>query len=144
MSTKIKNLEDQLRRDEGEVLYAYQDHLGYWTIGIGILIDKRKGGGITKEESSYLFQSRLRKMKAELIQKLPWVDTLDEVRQGALLNMAFQMGVEGLLTFVNSLELVRKGEYAAAASNMLKSKWAEQTPNRAYRITQQIKNGEWK
>lgn len=35
----------QLRRDEGEKLYAYQDTLGYWTIGIGRLIDRRRGGG---------------------------------------------------------------------------------------------------
>ena len=36
---------EQLRRNEGEVLHAYQDHLGFWTIGVGRLIDKRKGGG---------------------------------------------------------------------------------------------------
>ena len=30
--TKIYN---QLKRDEGEILHAYQDHLGYWTIGVG-------------------------------------------------------------------------------------------------------------
>jgi len=36
-------LEQQLRRDEGEVLHEYKDSLGYSTIGIGRLIDKRKG-----------------------------------------------------------------------------------------------------
>jgi GH24 family phage-related lysozyme (muramidase) len=33
------NIYKQLKRDEGEVLHAYKDSLGYWTIGIGILID---------------------------------------------------------------------------------------------------------
>ncbi len=49
--TLAQSITQQLRRDEGEVLHAYQDSLGYWTIGIGVLIDKRKGGGITKAES---------------------------------------------------------------------------------------------
>ena len=31
----IDELTRQLRRDEGEVLTTYQDHLGYWTIGVG-------------------------------------------------------------------------------------------------------------
>ena len=43
----IENLTDQLRRDEGCVLHAYPDHLGFLTLGIGRLIDRRKGGGIT-------------------------------------------------------------------------------------------------
>jgi lysozyme len=36
-----------LRREEGEVLHVYKDHLGYLTIGVGRLIDKRKGGCIS-------------------------------------------------------------------------------------------------
>ena len=34
----------KLIHHEGEALHAYQDHLGFWTIGIGH--HKRKGGGI--------------------------------------------------------------------------------------------------
>jgi lysozyme len=47
----VANIAEQLRRDEGEVLHAYQDKYGYWTIGVGRLIDARKGGGISVEES---------------------------------------------------------------------------------------------
>ena len=43
-----------LRRDEGRVRHAYQDHLGYWTIGVGRLIDQRKGGGLSEDEIDYL------------------------------------------------------------------------------------------
>ena len=34
---------EELRADEGEKLVAYRDHLGYWTIGVGHLIDPAKG-----------------------------------------------------------------------------------------------------
>lgn len=37
-------IKKQLIRDEGNVPYAYSDSLGYLTIGVGFLIDKRKGG----------------------------------------------------------------------------------------------------
>lgn len=141
---KTSNLVRQLRRDEGEVLHAYQDHLGYWTIGVGILIDKRKGGGITEEESTYLLNNRIAEKEKELLARLPWVATLDEARFGALLNMAFQMGVDGLLGFRNTLGLIRNGKYDAAADNMLLSKWATQTPARAKRISEQMRTGLWK
>jgi len=136
-------LTKQLRRDEGEKLAAYQDHLGYWTIGVGRLIDSRRGGGITAEESAYLLSNDIDKREAELLRRAPWMANLDPVRFGALVNMAFQMGVDGLLGFKNTLAMVREGDYAGASSGVLQSLWATQTPSRAKRISDQIKTGVW-
>ena len=136
-------LTKQLRRDEGEVLTAYQDHLGFWTLGVGRLIDKRKGGGITVEESAYLLSNDIDKREAELLRRAPWMATLDPARFGALLNMAFQMGVDGLLGFKNTLAMVRNGDYDAAEAMMLESLWAKQTPERAARISKQVRTGVW-
>jgi lysozyme len=136
-------LTKQLRRDEDEVLHAYQDHLGFLTIGVGRLIDKRKGGGITPEESAYLLSNDIDKRQAELLRRIPWVSTLDSVRFGALLNMAFQMGVDGLLGFKNTLAMVRAGDYVQASEGMLNSLWAKQTPARAKRISEQMRLGVW-
>lgn len=136
-------LTKQLRRDEDEVLHAYQDHLGYWTIGVGRLIDKRKGGGLTCEESAYLLNNDIDKRVAELRSRLPWTKKLDDVRFGALVNMSFQLGVDGLLGFKNTLALIEEGRYTFAADNMLKSKWAEQTPARAKRLAVQMRTGVW-
>jgi len=133
-----------LRGDEGEVLHAYVDHLGYTTIGVGRLIDQRKGGGISKEESAYLLSNDIRNKVAELDRRLSWWRQLDEARQGVLLSMAFQMGVDGLLTFKNTLGMVRAGDYAGAARGMLNSLWARQTPERAARMAEQMRTGQWK
>ena len=103
------NITRLLRGEEGEVLTEYKDHLGYSTIGVGRLIDKRKGGGITAEESAYLLGNDIQKRMTELERKLPWITSLDEARRGVLLSMAFQMGVDGLLGFKNTLEMVRTG-----------------------------------
>lgn len=44
-------IKKQLIRDEGDVPHVYQDSLGYWTIGVDFLIDKRKVGSINKHGS---------------------------------------------------------------------------------------------
>lgn len=137
-------LETQLRRDEGEVLHAYTDSEGWLTIGIGRLIDKRKNGGITQKESSYLFQNDISKVAAGVAQALPWSAQLDEARRGVLLNMAFQMGLQGLLGFKNTLATIQAGDYKKAAQQMLQSKWATQTPQRAKRLSDQMADGQWR
>lgn len=134
----------QLRRDEGEVLHEYKDHLGYSTIGVGRLIDARKGGGITSEEAAYLLSNDIDRKQAELVKRIPWVATLDEARFGALVNMAFQMGVQGVLNFKNTLAMVREGDYDGAADGMMNSLWAKQTPERAKRLSEQMRTGQWK
>jgi lysozyme len=133
----------QLRRHEGEVLHAYQDHLGYWTIGVGRLIDKRKGGGITRSEAEYLLGNDVDKVLTELKTRLSWFDKLSEPRKAVLLNMGFQLGIGGLMGFSRTLGLIESGKYAEAADQMLQSKWAQQTPNRAAEMAEQMRTGKW-
>jgi lysozyme len=139
----ITNITDQLRRDESEVLHAYPDSLGYLTIGVGRLIDVRKNGGISKDESAYLLNNDIRRTTTDLAKALPWASTLDPVRFAVLINMAFNMGVDGLLEFHNTLASVQAGNYDAAANGMLNSKWARQVGARATRLAQQMRTGEW-
>jgi lysozyme len=139
----IAELTKQLTRDEGRKPAAYQDHLGFWTIGVGRLIDARKGGGLRDDEINYLLRNDIEDRINALARALPWFHPLDDARKGVLLNMAFQMGTAGLLAFTSTLEAVRLGEYDRASLLMLKSKWATQTPERAKRLSKQMQSGEW-
>lgn len=136
-------LRQQLKSDEGTVLHAYPDHLGYLTIGTGRLIDKRKGGGITEAEADYLLDNDIARVSAEVMTALPWTENLGQARQSVLIAMAFQMGTAGLLKFVSTLRLVRAGDFAGAARQMLRSLWARQTPARAERLAKQMETGDW-
>lgn len=141
----IEQLTAQLRRDEGTRATAYKDSMGWLTIGVGRLIDSRKpGAGLRPDEIDYLLRNDIADRVQALQKALPWFAKLDQARQGVLINMAFQMGTAGLLAFRQTLGLVRDGRYAEASEQMLKSKWAEQTPARAHRLSQQMKTGEWK
>lgn len=142
----IEKLTAQLRRDEGTRETAYQDHLGFWTIGVGRLIDSRKpGAGLRPDEIDYLLKNDIADRVQALTKALPMLfPKLDEARQGVLVNMAFQLGTAGLLGFKSTLALVAAGKYSEASEQMLKSKWATQTPARAKRLAEQMKTGEWK
>ena len=137
----ITNLVEQLRRDEGENLSAYADSLGYLTIGVGRLIDKRRNGGITPEELAYLLNNDIQRKTAAVFEALPWVKDLDHIRLNVLINMAFQLGVEGLLAFKTTLSLIQGGNYTKAAEQMILSKWHSQTPARCERLAKQMRTG---
>lgn len=131
-----------LEREEGRVAYAYKDSLGYLTIGVGRLIDKAKGGKLSDEEIDHLLANDIRS-KMHAIEGWPaWAAVKDDpARATALLSMAFQLGVEGLAGFKNSLQLIADRQWQQAAANLMQSKWAKQTPNRARRVTQMIATG---
>ena len=140
----ISELTQQLNRDEGRRSTVYQDHLGYYTIGVGRLVDARRpGSGLRPDEMDYLLRNDINDRIDALTRSLPWFQNLDDVRKGVLLNMAFQLGTEGLLGFKNTLAKVESGDYAAAAAMMLQSKWATQTPERAQRLSKQMATGVW-
>jgi lysozyme len=133
----------QLKGDEGVVPHAYKCSKGFWTIGVGRLIDKRKGGALRPEEITFLLQNDIDHRIDQLTRRLPWFQDLDDARKGVLLNMAFQLGVEGLLKFERTLTLIRDGKYENAAHAMLQSLWATQTPERAQRMAEQMRSGLW-
>lgn len=133
----------QLRRDEGVVSSVYQDSLGYWTIGVGRLIDKRKGGRLRDNEIDFLLSNDIDEVEETLEARISFYKSLSEARRGVLLNMAFNLGVDGLLAFKNTLSLVGAGKYEQASVEMLKSKWASQVGDRAKRLSTQMRTDQW-
>lgn len=137
------SLAQLIEDEEGRVAHAYTDSEGWLTIGVGRLIDKRKGGRLTDAEIDYLLANDIAEKTAELQRSLVWLDGLDQVRRDTLIAMAFQMGTAGLLGFRNTLEMVRTGDYKGAGRGMLQSRWAQQTPLRAERMARQMETGVW-
>lgn len=131
----------ELEGDEGCVLHAYPDSLGYLTIGIGRLIDKRKGGGITREEADYLKANDIRRIQRTLDQRYPEWRKLSLVRQRAFQNMAFQLGTAWPDEFKNTYSLIKSGKFQEAANALAKSLWAQQTPARAKRVIEMWRKG---
>lgn len=128
----------QIRLHEGERLKPYRCTAGKLTIGVGRNLDDR---GITREESAMLLDGDIRLLETELFRALPWASGLDDVRQRILLDMAFNLGVKGLLQFRRTLEAIRTGRHQEAATMMLDSLWAQQVGQRAERLARMMATG---
>jgi lysozyme len=135
-------LRAQLVVDEGLRLKPYTDTVGKLTIGVGRNLDDV---GITKIEAMYLLENDINRAIRDLVAVFDWFPLLDPVRQCVLINMAFNMGIgtdkRGLRSFRNTLAAIARGDYAAAAVGMRKSKWAMQVGHRAERLAKMIETG---
>jgi lysozyme len=134
----MENLKDQLIRHEGLRLTVYDCPAGYKTIGVGRNLE---GKGITEEEAMQLLDNDIKDFQESLSRELPWFDSLDECRRNILTNMAFNLGVSGLLKFKNTLAAIENGNWEEAASQMLDSRWAEQVGGRATELSELMKSG---
>lgn len=135
-----EKLVEQLIHDEGLRLKPYKDSVGKLTIGVGRNLDDV---GISREEAMLLLNNDIAKATEAVRTHIPWANELDEARFGALVNMAFNLGIGGLLQFKNTLAHLKAGRYEDAAREMLKSKWAQQVGPRADRLSTQVKTGVW-
>lgn len=70
---------------------------------------------------------------------LPWLSGLTEPRQRAVANMAYQLGVTGLLKFDTFLSLLKSGQYDAAADDLESTAWFKQVGQRGPRIQSLIR-----
>lgn len=129
-----------IAREEGGRLRPYRCTAGKLTIGYGRNLEDK---GISQHEADFLFQNDLDETQRALLQALPWVSELDEVRQAVLMSMAFQLGIFGLLKFEQTLSAIQAKNFDEAARRMLQSLWAKQTPTRARRHAIMMRKGQW-
>ena len=64
------------------------------------------------------------------------------VRTAVLISMAYQLGIAGLKKFKKTLNFIERGEFENAANEMLISRWSDQTPERAERMSDLMEAGE--
>lgn len=123
---------DSIKQHEGFDGKPYRDTEGFLTIGYGTKLP------ISRAEAELLLNNRLEILKAELAQKEPMLLNLPPEKQDVLFEMAYQMGVNGVLKFKRMWKALENFDYIQAAVEMLDSKWAKQTPNRAEELTKKM------
>ncbi|MGH8899502.1 MAG: glycoside hydrolase family protein [Egibacteraceae bacterium] len=132
-------LRDQLVRHEGLRLKPYRDTVGKLTIGVGRNLDDV---GLTEEEAYDLLSNDVDRTERSLRSAVPCFGSLDDARQRVLADMAFNLGVTGLLQFKKMLAAVEARDFDLAASEMLGSAWAGQVKGRAETLARMMKRGE--
>ena len=135
----LEKLEDQLIAHEGLRLDIYKDSVGIWTIGVGRNLEHV--GLRSEAEAKFLLRSDLVAIRAELERAIPWLSDLSEARQHVLMDMAFNLGVSGLMKFEKTLRHVANGNYAAASVEMLRSRWSRQVHQRSVTLSEMMARG---
>lgn len=118
----------------------YRDSEDLLTIGYGICIELT---GLTANEADYLLRNRVELAEAECRGAFSWFTNLDLVRQSVIVNMAYNLGLPKLRKFKKTIDHMEHGNYAAAAVEMLDSRWATQVGYRADELSEMMRTGEW-
>lgn len=135
---KLKSIEEQLILHEGMKLKPYRCPAGKLTIGVGRNLEDK---GLSKQEALFLLRRDIAEITNEL-RKYPWFETLDMVRQKVLIDMAFNLGINGLLSFKKMLSYLKAGDYEKAADEMVNSRWYGQVGDRSKRLVKMMRTGE--
>jgi lysozyme len=136
---QLNLLRADLKRDEGIRLKPYKCSAGKLTIGVGRNIEDR---GITEEESEVLLNTDIALCILDLQKNFKWYEKLDFIRQNAMINMCFNLGITRLLGFKKFINSMEVSDYSSAGFNMMDSKWAVQVGDRAKRLRTMIVHGD--
>lgn len=134
----------RLVEHEGIKQFAYTDSRGFTTIGVGRCIHEGKGRGLTTEECFLLLRNDLIYFRNALL-KYDWFVNQDTVRRNALVELAFNLGVNGLLGFKKMISALTVNNYALAAKELVDSSWSRQVGSaRSKDLQHRILTGRYK
>ena len=137
---------DELERDEGRRYVIYTDTQGHRSTGIGHNLDASPVPSawvypLTDDEIDQLLDHDLSVTIAALDLHIGWWRTLDEVRQRCVCNVAFNIGIEGLMGFHEALPELKAGNFINASQEFQDSDWYREVGDRAVRICSAIRTG---
>lgn len=135
----MAQIEKLLKLHEDEKLKPYRCTSGKLTIGVGRNLEDN---GISTQESDFLLGNDIKTARDE-VEKYEFFNALDDVRQGALIDMMFNLGASRFRNFGKMILALTNNDYKKAAEEMLDSRWALQVGMRAVRLSKMMRTGEW-
>ena len=117
-----------IKRNEGLRLKPYRCQAGKLTIGYGRNLEAK---GISIKEAEYLFKNDINIVTKQVANRIEFYRKLSYKRKMVLVDMAFNMGIEGLLGFKKMLTALKSRDFMEAGKELMRSKYAEQVKTRA-------------
>ena len=133
----MSNLIDNIKASEGFRSKVYKCTEGYDTIGYGFAI---KDLVLDEDMCERILERKISEIKLRIDQKLPFISELPEIVQDVIVEMCYQMGVSGFSKFRKTIDHFMRKDFKSASEEMLDSRWAKQTPNRAKKLSNYVKN----
>ena len=139
----MERLLESVKKHEGYRNKVYLDTLGKRTVGVGHLCvedfwedDKEYDEKFLMDILEADLQNAIKGAK-DLMSENGCMD-MDEIAEEIIIEMIFQLGKTGVSKFKNMWKALSGLDYSTAASEMLDSRWAKQTPNRAQAMSAQM------
>ena len=129
---------EKIANEEGFGSRMYKCPADKWTIGNGFNLEAIEMPKVVAD----LWLGILIDELEEQLYIHDWYANLNHARQVVIIDMSYQMGISGMLSFRNMVNAIICGDYDEAADHMLDSKYAHQTPERASRNYRIMKEGE--
>jgi lysozyme len=135
------NIIDKIKFEEGDKAKMYKCPAGKWTIGAGINLEAQE---MPQEVRDLWLVHIIDNLDVEIGRAcgIYCVGPTSYMRDLVLFDMAYQMGVSGLLKFEKMLAAVARADYETAADELLDSNYARQTPERANRNAELLRGCE--
>ena len=130
-----ENIKEMLIKNEGLVCQPYHCNAGKLTIGVGRNLD---ANGISEDEAMYLLENDIQRVIDSLDKNWSVWRQLPIPCQEIAIDCTFQMGITGWMNFRRTRALMEMGAYLEASEEILRSKYAVQTPNRAARNSRKL------
>ena len=130
------SLLDNIKESEGFRSSVYKCTAGHDTIGYGFAI---KDLHLTKDDCDMILERKIAELKIRVNNKFPFLADLPEAVQDVVIECCYQLGVSGFSNFKKTIEYLMQKDFENAAIEMLDSRWAKQTPNRAKKLSDIVK-----
>ena len=140
----MDRLKDSVKQHEGYRNKVYLDTLGKRTVGVGHLCVEDFWEDDKEYEESFLMEilekdlSEAIKGANDLMAEHDCMD-INEKAHEILIEMVFQLGKNGVSKFRKMWDALSEKNYIGASYEMLDSRWAKQTPNRAKAMAKTMK-----
>ena len=128
----MKNLIENIKESEGFVEHVYNDSLGIPTIGYGFAI---KDLDLDEDIAEEILLRKVKNLAQRVQNKFDWFNTAPDIIKEVVIEMCYQLGLGGFSKFKKTISYLKKENYLEASKEMLDSKWAKQTPNRAKKLS---------
>ena len=128
---------EQIKIHEGFRAKPYRCTANILTIGYGFAI---KDLELDEDIAEQILIKKLYDLQCKIQDKFKWFDDLPQEAQDVVTNMCYQLGVTGFSKFKKTIRLLKTHKFKEASIEMLDSKWALQTPNRAEELSLILRN----
>ena len=132
----MDNLINSIKKHEGYVGIVYKDSLGIDTIGYGFAI---KDLELDEDICEIILERKIIELIDRINIKFPWYKYMPQEIKNIIIEMCYQLGVTGFSKFKKTIAYLQNKQWNDASVEMLDSRWAKQTPNRAKEMSERVK-----